>query len=229
MDLAPHPSIQIQKLTIGHENAPLLVIDNLVADPDELVRDAVSKRYAAPHSYYPGLRAKAPLSYQMFVVGELRGLLCDFFQLEAQSLRFSMCHYSVVTTPPEQLTALQRIPHVDAHDARGLASIHYLFRADLGGTAFYRHRATGFEYVDEARRGAYYRILEQELAGPEAPGAQYIDSDTPLFDRVGAQTGVFNRMLIYRRNSLHSGAPTRGVPLAADPASGRLSINSFLA
>ena len=229
MNLALHPSISIQKLTIGRENAPLVVIDNLVANPEELVSDAVSKRYTAPHSYYPGLRAKAPLSYQMFIVGELRGLLCDYFGLEASSLRFSMCHYSVVTTPPAQLTPLQRIPHIDSTDARGLASIHYLFRADLGGTSFYRHRSTGFEYVDESRRQTYYPILEKDLSGPAAPGADYIDGDTPLFERVGSQAGVFNRMLIYRRNSLHSGAPTPGLPLSADPASGRLSINSFLA
>ena len=229
MNLAPHPSMRIQKLTIGRENAPLVVIDNLVADPEELVSDAVSKRYTAPHSYYPGLRAKAPLSYQMFIIGELRGLLCDYFGLEAPSLRFSMCHYSVVTTPPGQLTPLQRIPHVDSNEARGLASIHYLFKADLGGTSFYRHRATGFEFVDESRRQTYYPMLEQELAGPTAPGPDYIDGDTPLFERVGSQAGVFNRMLIYRRNSLHSGAPTRGIPLPPDPASGRLSINSFLA
>ena len=221
--------MRIQKLTIGRENAPLVVIDNLVADPEELVRDAISKRYSPPPSYYPGLRAKAPLSYQMFVVGELRQLLCDYFELEASALRFSMCHYSVVTTPPAQLTPLQRIPHVDSHEARGLASIHYLFKADLGGTAFYRHRATGYEYVDESRRSTYYPILEQELSGPSAPAADYIGGDTALFEQVGAQSGVFNRMLIYRRNSLHSGAPTRGLPLPADPASGRLSINSFLA
>lgn len=221
--------MRIQKLTIGRENAPLVVIDNLVADPEELVRDAVTKRYTAPHSYYPGLRAKAPLSYQMFIVGELRGLLCDYFGLDAPSLRFSMCHYSVVTTAPGQLTPLQRIPHVDSHEAKGLASVHYLFKAELGGTAFYRHRATGFEYVDESRRGIYYPTLERELAGPSAPIPEYIDGDTPLFERIGSQAGVFNRMLIYRRNSLHSGALTRGLPLAADPASGRLSINSFLA
>jgi hypothetical protein len=229
MNLAPHPSMRIQKLTIGRENAPLVVIDNLVADPEELVSDAVSKRYTAPHSYYPGLRAKAPLSYQMFIVGELRGLLCDYFGLEAPSLRFSMCHYSVVTTSPAQLTPLQRIPHVDSHEARGLASIHYLFKTDLGGTAFYRHRSTGFEFVDESRRATYYPALERELAGPTAPAPDYIDGDTPLFERVGIQAGVFNRMLIYRRNSLHSGAPTRGLPLSPNPASGRLSINSFLA
>ena len=29
-----HPDIRIQKLTIGVEHAPLVVIDNFVADPD---------------------------------------------------------------------------------------------------------------------------------------------------------------------------------------------------
>jgi len=41
MNIAPHPSMRIQKLTIGRENAPLVVIDDLVADPEELVHDAV--------------------------------------------------------------------------------------------------------------------------------------------------------------------------------------------
>ena len=72
MNIAPHPSMRIQKLTIGRENAPLVVIDNVVADPEELVNDAVSKKYAPPQSYYPGLRAKAPLSYQMFLLAQVQ-------------------------------------------------------------------------------------------------------------------------------------------------------------
>jgi hypothetical protein len=32
-----HPEIRIQQLAIGKERAPLLVIDNLVAQPEELV------------------------------------------------------------------------------------------------------------------------------------------------------------------------------------------------
>ncbi len=221
--------MRIQKLRIGREQLPLLVIDNLVANPEELVQDASSKRFAPPHSYYPGVRAKAPLSYQRFVVGEFRKVINEFFELDNPSLQFNMCHYSLVTTPPAQLTPIQRIPHVDANDPRGLASIHYLFKADLGGTAFYRHRATGFEYVDDSRRAAYYPVLEREMAGPAAPGPDYIDTDTPLFERIEIQAGEFNRMLVYRRNCLHSGVPKPGVPLSTDPASGRLSINSFLA
>ena len=47
-----------------------------------------------------------------------------------------------------------------------LAFIHYLFKSDLGGTAFYRHRATGYEYIDEARRPGIRRIVDEEEAGP---------------------------------------------------------------
>ncbi|MES1195837.1 MAG: DUF6445 family protein, partial [Steroidobacter sp.] len=41
-----HPDIRIQKLSIGNEGAPLLVIDNLVAQPEELVQLAARKHYS---------------------------------------------------------------------------------------------------------------------------------------------------------------------------------------
>ena len=40
--------------------------------------------------------------------------------------------------------------------------------------------------------------------------------------------GVFNRLIVYRRNSLHSGRIDNGRPLPADPQQGRLSINAFI-
>jgi len=46
------------------------------------------------------------------------------------------------------LDYLQRIPHVDSFLGSQLAFVHYLFKADPGGTAFYRHRGTGFEIID---------------------------------------------------------------------------------
>lgn len=57
-------------------------------------------------------------------------------------MRFTICHYSLVTTPPGKLAAIQRIPHIDSLGRDGLASIHCLFKKNLGGTAFYRHRKT---------------------------------------------------------------------------------------
>jgi hypothetical protein len=223
-----HPDIRIQKLTIGAERAPLLVIDNLVADAEPLVSAAAAKHLEHSTRFYPGVRAKAPLSYQQLIATRLKDLLSEYFQLEGRSVRFSMCHYSLVTTPAQNLAPLQRIPHVDSLGHSGLASIHYLFRGDLGGTAFYRHRKTGFEFIDESRQEPYFRCLQNEIEGPDAPGASYINGDTALFERVAAQDGVFNRMLVYRRNSLHSGSIGPDFVPDPNPLTGRLSINSFI-
>ena len=144
-------------------------------------------------------------------------------------MRFTACHYSLVTTPPAKLSYPQRIPHVDSVAPNELAFIHYLFKSDLGGTAFYRHRKTGFEYVDLDRMPEYLRNMEEESLGPDYPPAEYINGDTPLYEQISAHEGVFNRALFYRRNSLHSGSLARNFVADPNPRTGRLSINGFLA
>jgi hypothetical protein len=229
MTITRHRDFRLQGFRIGREQAPLVVIDNLVADPDELVELATTKQFGDVASYYPGVRAKASLAYQQFILEQLRGVFADVFAFESGAVRFTACHYSLVTTPPEKLTYLQRIPHVDSVSVKELAFIHYLFKADLGGTSFYRHRKTGFEYIDQDRKPEYLRHLEAEKVGPHSPPAEYISGDTPLYELLDAQQGVFNRLLMYRRNSLHSG--NLGSKFVADPnpRTGRLSINGFLA
>jgi hypothetical protein len=228
MILNLHPDIRIEKLTIGRELAPLLVIDHFVADPDRLVRKAALAQFGPGGRFYPGIRAKAPLSYEHFLLKHLQPLLAEHFGLESPSLRLSMCHFSLVTTPAAQLSLQQRLPHVDSLAPEGAATIHYLFKGKLGGTAFYRHRATGYEYLDETRAPAYWSALETECKGPEQPGMEYINGDTAIFEQIARAEGVFNRMLVYRRNSLHSGSIDRAFVPDADARSGRLSINSFI-
>ena len=166
MILQTHPDLRLRKLTIGAEQAPLLVIDNFIADPDRLVRKAAGRQFTVPSRFYPGIRAEAPPSYRQLIETRLRNELFEHFGLQGASLRFSMSHYSLVTTPPEKLTAIQRIPHVDSLNGTGLATIHYLFKTDLGGTAFYRHRKTGFEYVDETRADTYFGSRSTSTATP---------------------------------------------------------------
>ena len=223
-----HPDITIQALTIGVEQAPLLVIDNLAADPDDLVRVAARQKFSEQSRYYPGIRADAPPAYQELIAGHLAPILATHFQLHAGTVHFSLCQYSLVTTPAEHLQLPQRIPHIDSLPGSGLASIHYLFRRDLGGTAFYRHRKTGFEYIDEARNDTYLAWLREENQRPDTAPVGYINGDTDSYQQVGRQDAVFNRMLIYRRNSLHSGCIPREFVPDPNPATGRLSINSFI-
>jgi hypothetical protein len=228
LDFATHPDITVQKLSLGREGEPLLLIDNLLADAEALVDQAARKHYGDVVTYYPGVRAKAPLLFQHFILDKFRGLIGEFFGLQPASLRFTDCHFSIVTTPPDKLAYLQRIPHSDSALRTELAMVHYLFKRDLGGTAFYRHRKTGFEYIDLHRRATYLEIIEQEKNGPDSPASGYINGSTALYEQISAQDGVFNRLLMYRRPSLHSGSIAPDFLPEPDPRKGRLSINGFL-
>ncbi|MEJ0086761.1 MAG: DUF6445 family protein [Pseudomonadota bacterium] len=223
-----HRDITIRSRTIGNERAPLLVIDNLLADADELVHIATQEKFTAQSRYYPGIRTAAPQAYQDLLAARLADTLAQHFDLAGGRVVFSLCHFSLVTTPPGQLEIPQRIPHVDSLSRGGLASIHYLFKQPFGGTAFYRHRKTGFEYIDESRNETYLRSLRDENLRPQIAGPGYINGDTALFEQVAREDGVFNRMLVYRRNSLHSGCIDERFVPDPDPRTGRLSINSFL-
>jgi hypothetical protein len=228
MILNLHPDIRIERRSIGAENAPLLVIDDFVADPERLVRKAATRQFRLVGSYYPGVRTEAPLGYQQLIRDRLRSTLFEIFGLTGTSLAFSLCHYSLVTTPPQQLMPLQRIPHFDSADGAGLASVHYLFKSDLGGTAFYRHRATGFESIDVSRREEYLRHIEAALREPNTLPAAYITGDTALFEQIAHVPAAFNRMIVYRRNVLHSGNIAPDFAPSTDPSTGRLSINCFI-
>jgi hypothetical protein len=57
MNLDLHRDMTIRKLAIGREQAPLLVIDNFVANADELVEHAAAQMYIERSRYYPGIRA----------------------------------------------------------------------------------------------------------------------------------------------------------------------------
>jgi hypothetical protein len=228
MSITRHPEFTIQRLSIGAERAPLLVIDNVVADPDELVDIAASKTFTNVATYYPGVRAKVPLSVQQFILGTLHAELRGVFGLKAAP-RFTGCHFSIVTTPTDKLDFHQRIPHTDSGNSDELALIHYLFRADLGGTAFFRHRKTGFEVVDESRKADYLRQVEADRPEMERGPPGYIHGDTPFYECISQQAGLFNRMLVYRRTSLHSGALGPEFVPNLDPRQGRLSINGFIA
>ncbi|GAB3344102.1 DUF6445 family protein [Marilutibacter aestuarii] len=228
MLLDTHPGLRASRRLIGRERAPLLVIDQLLADPERMVGKACTRQYTKMASMFPGLRAPAPPSYGQFLESILNPLLRDCFDLAPGRFVFPMCHFSLVTQPPSSLHYLQRIPHIDSVHRNGLATVHYLFRGDWGGTDFYRHRATGFEYVDEGRHAAYFACTEEERRRDAGRVQGYIDGDTPLFERIEGVEGVFNRLIVYRRNSLHSGRIGNDRLLPSDPATGRLSINSFI-
>lgn len=216
------PVITIRR--IGVEEEPVVVIDDFAADPDALRAMARATAFEVAAHYYPGLRAALPPDYrhdQRAVVDAACAAAFGKGRLAPIDASFSM-----VTRSPAALTLAQRLPHCDAHRGDRIALVHYLSTDRSDGTAFFRHRATGFETVDEARLPTYRARLEGELRDGGRPSG-YVATDTPLFERIGLVEARYNRAVLYRSFILHSGAIAPDAVLSPDPARGRLTVTAF--
>ena len=121
------------------------------------------------------------------------------------------------------------MPHIDTVQPDRIALVHYLSLDDIAGTAFFRHRSTGFEMISEARCALYNARLDAELSAAGEPPTGYINGDTMLFERIAHVEARYNRAVIYRSALLHSGAIRPDMPLDPDPLTGRLTVTAFLA
>lgn len=211
----------------GAEGQPLLVVDDALADPGLVVEIAARHSYRPIGPFYPGVRAAVSQAIVMPLVEPLLEDLAEGFALPAAPSYFE-CFLSLVTTPPEALAPIQRLPHFDGTEADRIAVLLYLDRAERGGTAFYRQHRTGFESVSAERFDHYREVLAEEVDRHGLPPASYIDGDTAQFERIHEVAGRFNRMVIYRGNSLHCAALRPGFVPDTNPASGRLTLNLFL-
>lgn len=208
------------------EEQPIVVIDGFHPDPDALRTFAGTAAFAAAHRHYPGVRAALPSDYFTRVGPALATAMRDVFG-HADGVTLLDASFSIVSTPPADLTIAQRLPHVDAVQPGRIALIHYLSRDDGDGTAFFRHRTTGFETIDAARSETYLAQLNAEL-GVNAPPPAYVADNTPLFERIAHVPATYNRALLYRSAILHSGAIRPDAPLDPDPLTGRLTVTAFL-
>lgn len=192
----------------------------LIADAEML-----SFRTIGPH--YPGVRAEVHRAMQARFLGGVEALIAETFGI-ARPFTDVECAYSLVTTPPSGLTPIQRLPHFDNTDPARIAVLHYLARGEEGGTSFYRHRTTGFETVTQQRLAPYSTALETDVAAHGPIGPAYIAGDTPIFERIAHYEARFNRAIIYRGYALHCADIPDGMALPADPAAGRLTVNTFI-
>lgn len=212
---------------IGAEGNAVAVIDDCLAAPEEALALAASLPYAPIGPYYPGVRAAlGPEAAAAF--GEaLRTVIAHDLGIDAGRWR-GECYFSIVTTPPDRLAPIQRLPHFDGLEETRLAAVLYLARADFGGTSFYRHRTTGFETVTAARYPAYGEALKADVAAHGLPPADYIGEGAPLFDEISTFEPVFNRLILYRGNALHCSRIRNAGALGPDPRCGRLTLTLFL-
>lgn len=222
-----NPQANIRVTRHGDEAQSVIVLDDMLAAPGRWRDFATRARYGRIGPYYPGLRAVVPGRAAAAMRAELAPLIAETFALDPVPPLLE-CLFSIVTTPPEALAPIQRLPHFDGLEPERIAILVFLSGESHGGTAFYRQRATGFETVDADRFPTFEAALKAGVAAHGLPGAAYIAGDTPLYERIASYEARPNRALIYRGHTLHCAAIPPGAELPPDPVRGRLSINSFL-
>ncbi len=224
-----HSDFRARVDAIGTERQPVLVIDNFLTHAETLVDFAATHaQFNSADANYPGVRAPAPGAYLQAFRAHLAELIYETFGLMAKDIVGAQADFSMVVTPPANLRPLQRIPHYDSNKSSELAAVHFLCGAEQGGTDFYRHRSTGFEFVDQDRRATYKQAVDRDVAEKGMPPLAYMQGDTQLFERIASYPAAFNRLLVYRCTSLHSGNIASDFSFDPNPRTGRLTLNTFI-
>jgi len=224
-DFHVNPSFIVSTSHVGTERLPVVCIDDFAVDPALLVTIASESVFIDVGSRYPGVRAPAPLAYTSALLNATAATIEDTFGAPPED-DLELCAYSMVTTAPEKLRPIQRIPHFDGPDPGRIAFIHYLCAPHQGGTSFYRHRATGLAEITPGCVEQYRSTVVDELKA-DSPVQSYVVDHTRFFERLHGVEAAFNRLIIYRGNALHSGDISARTILSEDPRLGRLTINGF--
>jgi len=223
-----HPKIVHQVVYVGREKVPLIVIDNFLEDAESLIEFCVaSAAFNNADSFYPGLRMPAPKLYIQAIHYYLGSLLDATFGLKKDMWQTGRSLYSMVVTPPAQLKVQQCIPHIDSFNRGDLACVHFLCDESKGGTSLYRHKKTGFEYIDPKRLEEYNQCVIAQ-GGIDIQQKSYMNGSTDLFEQIACIDAKFNRLVIYPGSVLHSGNIAPDFSFDPDPKTGRLTLNSFI-
>jgi hypothetical protein len=183
--------------------------------------------FARADSFYPGVRMQVPQEYTIALVKNLGFFMEQLFHLEVRTIKSAVTKFSIVTAPPDNLDLLQRIPHFDSPSRKGLAVVHYLQSMPGMGTSLYRHRPTNFEYVDEQRYPGYMASIRERYPSEDKYPKGYIYGSTDQFEELMSVDAIFNRLVMYRGASLHSGQIGKDYSFDPNPATGRLTLTSF--
>ena len=224
--LNPHAEAHLRR--VGNEGIPVLVIDDLVLNPEALVEDAAQAKWETPQrEFYPGLNAPVPPAYIEAITHGLRRSFSRAFGFDERAHYEINSFFALSTFGLDQLGPPQRIPHYDLILRQQLAMVHYLGHDQGGGTALFRHNATGFEYVDAQRRDIYQTQIDSWMALNSDKLTAFTGPKTPSFTLTERVDFKFNRAVIYPSCALHC-ALFDGARLDPDPRTGRLTLNTFI-
>lgn len=225
--------MKIEIHEIGLEGNKVVMIDDALPRPED-VRELAAGQTFAPvtTSSYPGVRRElsSRVERERAYVEALRALVKPVMQdvFDMADFRIATADLSLMTLPAFQAHPMTRIPHYDEIRHIKYALLHFLAPVAQGGTAFYRHRRTGFERISPDRKDAFFEGLRADLLAYGEPAPRFMSGSDNSFEQTACFEGRCNRLLIYSGALLHTAQVPADFTYSADPAKGRLTANLFL-
>jgi len=225
-----NPHADVELTPIGRRGIKVTLIDNVLRDPLRVAALGFAESYTADDTnLYPGLRAAMPESFSTAFRGWLTPILQGNGGLApGRAISRDSSFFSFVSTASKDLLPLQCIPHFDSTDSNLLAAVIYLCDSRFGGTAFYRHRRTGYEEITPENVDNYQLALNNDMRTHGAPRKEYINGDTTLFETLFASELKFNRAIVYPGRALHAAKIDKQFESPKNKNDWRLTITALL-
>lgn len=225
-----NPDAEVELVRIGRRGIQVSVIDDVFHQPEDVAALGFAQSYGAdPSNLYPGVRAALPESFSIGFRAWLTPILQRSGMLESQQvISADASFFSVVTTASKDLRPIQCIPHYDSTDPNLLAVVIYLCGPRFSGTAFYRHRRTGYEEITSENVSNYQLALNNDLRIHGAPKQEYANGDSLLFETVFCSELKFNRAIVYPARVLHAARIEQQFNTPQDPSEWRLTVTALL-
>jgi hypothetical protein len=212
-----------------------VIVDDFLAEPRALVEYACAhpSEFSHPNIGYPGVQIRVNDDAMAEIYRFVRSRMSKEYSFMRGRIGIRSL-LSLVTTPPERLSFMQRICHVDPNADAGrakYAALIYLFDDErLGGTSFYRWRNEELVWQgvnllrrDAAQGEALLKRHFETLRGPP----QYMTGSNDVAELVYTVPPRFNRFVFYSGDLPHTGAVAAPELLSEDPKKGRLTLNLF--
>lgn len=225
-----NPDAAVEVMRIGRRGLKVSVIENVLRDPDGVAALGFAQSYAEDRgNLYPGLRAAMPESFSTSFRAWLTPILQRNGVLASnQAISRDASFFSVVTTASKDLLPIQCIPHYDSTDPNLFAAVIYLCGPRFSGTAFYRHRRTGYEEITAENVSNYQLALNSDMRLHGAPEKDYINGDSLLFETVFSNELKFNGAIVYPARMLHAAKIEKQFNSPQDRSEWRLTVTALL-
>ena len=232
-DFSVNESATISYLPIEGSSHIVVIIDDFLQHPEEVLKYAKNHAYLTEtgggggNTYYPGIRDHMPDPFKRSTYAALQPLVSKKYYQGREIQEITPQSYlQLTTTPPENLTLQQKMPHVDSTHDHEFATVLYLCSEQHGGTSLYRYKPTGDIQITRDK----VHVMEHMIASVKEQTGEhsgYLTGDTQLFERVAKVEAKYNRLVMYKSNLLHSADIETPVSYQKNLDNGRLTVASF--